>query len=29
MDLSALVYLVIACILVGKFLVGGCGGTCG
>lgn len=28
MDLSALVYIVIACILIGKFLVGGCGGTC-
>jgi len=28
MDLSFLVYLVIACILIGK-LLGGCGGTCG
>jgi hypothetical protein len=29
MDLSFLVYLVVACILIGKFVVGSCGGTCG
>ncbi len=28
MDLSALVYILIACILIGRFLVGSCGGTC-